>query len=39
MQRRMGQAGQGRVERHFSLAETVRQTEALHKTLLREKGY
>ncbi len=36
---RMGQAGRERVERRFSIEETVRLTEELYKTLLEEKGY
>lgn len=39
LRRRMGQAGRKRVERHFSIEETVRQTEALYETLLLEKGH
>jgi len=39
LRRRMGCAGRERVEQHFSIKETVRQTEALYETLLREKGY
>jgi sugar transferase (PEP-CTERM/EpsH1 system associated) len=39
LRRKMGRAGRERVERHFSIEETVRQTEALYETLLLEKGY
>ncbi len=39
LRRKMGQAGQKRIEQHFSIEETVRQTEALYEALLREKGY
>jgi len=39
LRRKMGRAGRERVERHFSIEETVRQTEALYTTLLQEKGY
>lgn len=39
LRRKMGQAGQERVEQHFSIKETVRQTEALYEALLYEKGY
>jgi glycosyltransferase involved in cell wall biosynthesis len=34
----MRQAGRARVERHFSIAETVRCTEDLYSTLLEQKG-
>jgi glycosyltransferase involved in cell wall biosynthesis len=39
LRRKMGQEGRERVEQHFSIEETVRQTEALYEALLREKGY
>ncbi len=39
LRRKMGQAGQERVEQHFSIKETVRRTETLYEALLREKGY
>jgi sugar transferase (PEP-CTERM/EpsH1 system associated) len=38
LRRRMGQAGRKRVEQHFSIEDTIRQTEALYETLLSEKG-
>jgi glycosyltransferase involved in cell wall biosynthesis len=38
LRRKMGQAGQRRVEQYFSLKETIWQTELLYRTLLREKG-
>lgn len=34
----MGQAGRARVEKSFSIEETVRRTEELYTTLLKEKG-
>jgi glycosyltransferase involved in cell wall biosynthesis len=39
LRRTIGQAGRARVERHFSIEETVKKTEELYMTLLREKGY
>jgi glycosyltransferase involved in cell wall biosynthesis len=38
LRRTMGQAGRARVERRFSINETVRLTEELYATLLEEKG-
>ena len=37
--RKMGQAGRARVDRYFSIGQTVRQTQELYETLLREKGF
>jgi glycosyltransferase involved in cell wall biosynthesis len=34
----MGRAGRARIERHFTIGETVRRTESLYETLLRERG-
>jgi sugar transferase (PEP-CTERM/EpsH1 system associated) len=39
LRRTMGKAGRARVEQHFSIEETVRRTEELYTTLLKEKGY
>jgi len=39
LRHRMGQAGQKRIARHFSIDETVRKTEQLYEQLLMDKGY
>ena len=39
LRREMGRAGRERVGRHFSIDQTVRRTQALYETVLRERGY
>jgi glycosyltransferase involved in cell wall biosynthesis len=38
LMRQMGQAGQERVRRHFSVEQMVRRTEVLYEELLRQKA-
>ena len=38
LRKKFGQAGRERVERHFTIQETVRKTEELYLRLLAEKG-
>jgi glycosyltransferase involved in cell wall biosynthesis len=38
LRKRFGQAGRERIEKHFTIQETVRKTEALYSRLLKEKG-
>jgi glycosyltransferase involved in cell wall biosynthesis len=38
LRKKFGQAGRKRVEKHFTIQETVRKTEALYLRLLAEKG-
>jgi glycosyltransferase involved in cell wall biosynthesis len=38
LRHRMGQAGQERVRRHFSVDQMVRRTEVLYEELLRQKA-
>jgi glycosyltransferase involved in cell wall biosynthesis len=39
MRHTMGEAGRARVDRHFSIEQTVRRTEELYMALLEERGY